>query len=490
MKPLRHFLSSHHLTLICFQIGVSISIVLGFPPGFSESLAESLSVKKTEAGAPEMFEKRSDEHTKKLSEKLTKPSRKREYNLKSSLSLSLENYPEYQSLQSQLEIAALAERNAFVSMLPQIDLKAQHSLLSEDPKTDNTPLVTTLGMSLTETLFDSGKSITSYEIAQWRRKSLEKEVQYKQNQLIFNLTQLYIQYSYSFKLLKARQLQHQFLENQFKTTSQLYLQGLKTRRDFLRFKTQILKSEIELSELKTEIEKKKVDLSRFVGVNISGADDIDFVPFDFSDKANRIPTLSLEETNSLAQWVQQPLYQSLQSQREIATLELSLIDRNVWPELILSMNGQIGSYRNEKSSFGDNKSSIWSANIELKYNLWDWGQRSKERAIAQYKKNIAENEIQNQLLTLNSEMNQIVIDYQQMQKNSQLAQELFDLEQKNMNFLEKEYRNGKVSYLDYMTALDNLSLAQTRWYSNLSQLQITYFNYLYRQGKLYDYFFK
>ena len=66
------------------------------------------------------------------------------------------------------------------------------------------------------------------------------------------------------------------------------------------------------------------------------------------------------------------------------------------------------------------------------------------------------------------------------------SKELLSLEKENLDFIGREYRNGKVAYLDLINGLNNLSDAEIKYYSATSDLIIAEYTLLYHQGKLYE----
>lgn len=56
----------------------------------------------------------------------------------------------------------------------------------------------------------------------------------------------------------------------------------------------------------------------------------------------------------------------------------------------------------------------------------------------------------------------------------------------SIDYIEREYRNGKIQYLDLITALNNLADAQIKYYSAALDIQTVKYTSLYHHGKLYE----
>lgn len=73
-----------------------------------------------------------------------------------------------------------------------------------------------------------------------------------------------------------------------------------------------------------------------------------------------------------------------------------------------------------------------------------------------------------------------------MRKSYHLAKEWVAIELTNIEYIGREYRNGKVQYLDMIAGLNALSDAQNKFYAVSAELHNVQFNILYHKGNLYD----
>ncbi|MBY0415829.1 MAG: TolC family protein, partial [Bdellovibrionales bacterium] len=175
-------------------------------------------------------------------------------------------------------------------------------------------------------------------------------------------------------------------------------------------------------------------------------------------------------------------------QREINKLDTDLIRKKNLPEISVSSGISYGSsqYVGTGQTFNDNDRLNWNALLTIKYNLWDWGIRSNNTEASLTKNIILNNDLKSELLILKSDINQFMINSNQVKRNYDLAKELLSLERNNLNFIEVEYRNGKIQYLDLITGLNNLTDAQVKFFTASSDLLSIKYTSLYHQGKLYD----
>lgn len=416
------------------------------------------------------------------------------YDLKQVLHQALSQSPEADSYRLELENSQWEERNAWHRFFPSLDLKASHGFYGAKPtkytldSSGNTvnasnQWVTEYSLSLTETLYDNGESYTKFKMAQLRRDLAELNQMKFQNQLSLDVGLEYIKFSLNSKLLDMQQNQFKLLKKQFKQISSAYYQGFKTRKDFLRFKSQINRAELDLLQLQSQIDKNKNELSRLIGQPPSSQQPLALTPLLLAELTPKEEDLQLIYSHSLDAQISEKL-------RTVNSLEAQLVTRKNWPELNLSAGLSYQSEQNNYSRFSDNLNWNWNGLITLKYNLWDWGIRSRNAKIALNSSKIKDNQLYLKDLQFDSQIKTLLNRYSQLRKHLKIADDLLSLEKDNIILIQQEYQNGKVQFLDLIKGLTDLTDSQTKYYTTLAELQSSYFQYLFYKGTLYDYISK
>jgi outer membrane protein TolC len=409
------------------------------------------------------------------------PAHTQVFDLKKSIEFAVAHSPEFDSLQRQLSIYELEEKTAIARQLPSLDLTATHGIVDSDPKTKTTPWSSQFNLGLTESLYDNGVTNSNRHIAHLNHQQAELNFKQQRNRLSLEIVHQFLIYSLNVKLAEIQEKQFKLVSKQHNIVSNDYHQGTKTKKDFLRFKTQINRSEIDLINSKNTVEKSKQELQRLLGIGISVQENPIFVPLSLDKMDSKIQSSSVDLESHL-------LYKIAKIQKEANQLSVDIVSRKKFPELFLTagIDYSSSSYIDTKQSFGDNGQIGWNALLTLKYNFIDWGIRSRDSIIASQKNMIQNNQLDVTLLGLMTLLNQLQVEVVQIQRNYLLAKELLSLEQSNINFIEREYRTGRVQYLDFISGLNNLSDAELKFYSSASDLQKNKFNILYHQGKLYE----
>ncbi len=398
---------------------------------------------------------------------------------------AVENSPEFNSIKQRLAIADLEESSAFYRFFPSLDLNAVHGIEDSDPRLatlgTGAPWASRTTLSLTQSLYDNGETNSKYKIAKLNKEQALLNFNEQKNKLALDIMVQFLNYSLNVKLVDIQEKQFSMMTRQYQSVSKDFYQGVKTKKDFLRFKTQVNRIEIDLATAKTGLEKSRLALLKLLGAASDSNESYTFVPIDLEKINDPISNKALTTKNHY-------MYRYADLQRSINDLNYNLIGRKNWPELLFTAGASYGSsqYVNSNQSFSDNDVVSWNALITLKYNFFDWGVRSRDADVAFLKSKIQNNDLQVSLLGIDSIVKELKLNTRQAQRNFGLAKDLLKLEKDNLGFLQTEYRNGKVQYLDLVTGYDNLADAEFKFYSAASEFENIRYLTLYHQGLLYE----
>lgn len=411
------------------------------------------------------------------------PASRTVFDLKKTVQFAIENSPAFDSPKRELDIATLEEKSAFARQLPSLDLTATHG-----PQEDSVPgtlasrTKSEFILGLSESLYDNGVTQTNYQIAKIKKQQAELVFENQRNKLSLAVVNAFIKYSLAVKLVEIQEKQFNLIRKQYELISKNYHEGLKTKKDYLRFKTQVSRGEINLLNARSNIETSKQELIRLIRAGVSKETAVfEFQPLSFELQPTDLSNSEISVENHKE-------FAAAQLQKQVNNLTADLTRRKYWPEWHITAGASYSSadYLNTGKSFEDNDRWGWNALLTVKYNFLDWGIRSRDRQVAQLRNSVQDNLLETQMLTLQSDINQLQINLQQMQKNYGLAKELFALETSNIQLIEREYRNGQVAYLDLITGLQDLSDSQVKFFTASADLQSARYNLLFHQGSLYE----
>lgn len=385
--------------------------------------------------------------------------------------------------ENERDVARLEAEVTLTKLLPSLDFKSTHGRREVKPAQKLLPkYVSEFEFSLTESLFDNGVSWSQRKKALLKEKRANLNYVLQKDKMALDIASALAKLALAQKTLENQLNQNQIILKQYKLIERDYFQGVKSRRDYLRLRTQKSRSILELEDTKVQLKKAQLDLARLLSNDGSISENMAFQFEDIEKSPINFNIQELTRGDFLAS-------EKAELDFQIHAIEKSLVARNRWPEIKAELAAQYGSsgYWRSPDTIASNDSSSWSALLSLNYNLFDWGQRSKERQIAAHQEQSSNNKTKLELLQIRSEVSKNKEDVLSIQSNLLLTKELRDLEKANLSDLETEYRNGKVLYLDLMNGLNDYSQAQLRYLRALTDFRIKCYSLMAQKGKLYEF---
>lgn len=375
------------------------------------------------------------------------------------LQKALLSSPTYLTTKNELEVAKLEAANAKALFFPSLDLSASHGVRDINPDTAGltarSQLVSGTTLTLSENFYDNGETSKRNRIAGYKFQLAQINFQKNRSEIIRSVTLAFYRYNISLQNLKFTTKNFEELQRLAKLVSNQYFQGMKTKKDYLSFKTRSQRSRLDVIAAEQNLLESRTDLLAKMGLD---ADDP--IRFDEAMPPKKLKRIASEQLNS------ENLYESqrLAIQKKISELEVDLAKRLYWPELSLVGTASYGSsnYIDTGQNWSDNDISQWSVLVNLKFNLLDWGIRSRNIQIALASQNSQEQGFQILLLQAQKELESFKLEVARSEENYRLSKELQKMEEDTFKILERDYRSGQTTYLELTTGLANLLDAQSR----------------------------
>jgi len=394
-----------------------------------------------------------------------------------------ENAPGLAIERTTEEIRVLEERNSRYKLLPNLDLTTTNGLRgtsSDRGASPTQPWSSLLMLSLIEYLYDNGESLTRIRIASLKSERARLSVLKTREELSLQVAQEFYLYSLSNELIEVKRQQKISIEKQYASLSQEYLQGFKTKQDYLRLKARLQRSVLDVLAAESKRDQAEIQLNKILGVQSEDGKKLKFIPLRASDMLKKIPeTLPVLENTYLYR------IQQLDAQIDDKTVDLSR--RKIWPEASLSsgVTYQFQDYLNAPTGYASS-STNWNVLLTLTYKIWDWGNLRRDASIAQSK---ALNEAHDRKKNWFEQRAKIEVLGEEMQRLSSsfsLQKELLAMEDETYTRLSANYREGKIPYLDLITGMDNLLDARVNYYTIYFNLLSKFAEYQSYEGKLYE----
>lgn len=400
------------------------------------------------------------------------------YNLNTAVRYALEHSPTLGAESQRNHLAELDFRNRKTAFYPSLDLESHHGIGSAHPGTATDPWMSGLNLKLSENLYDNGTSIIRYKQGRLARELASLNLAKERDSLILELTKQFYEFSRSHQLMDAAKMQRDLLQQQFKTVGNQYRQGLKTKRDFLRFKAQAQRSELDHRLAGNRNAKSSFELRRLMGLPAS-----EKVEFDVLNAENLHLDIPQKEPAIEKTWE----YQVAKTYMDLQPFDVDLAKRKYFPELNLTTGAYYRNtnYLNSQNSFSSTGQYGWNILLQLNYNFLDWGLRSREIEKAQANRLIAEHDLKKAALQTHADLQALMRDLGDLNANLIVSKELLSAQQEAYDLIRREYTEGRVEYWDLMTSLTDLLDAKARFLNARYDLASVLAKYRYFEGTLY-----
>ena len=369
--------------------------------------------------------------------------------------------PDYDTLMRTSHNSHLLSKNAWATIFPEIDLQAYHQYADQGgslPPTaviyPHAPWSNFAGVTVNENLYDNGESYRQVEISNLSASIADLAANRGRQALLLKVAKAYYDFSSAMGSIVLQRQEIETLRQQFRTIEGRYRQGMSSNRDFLRIKVQLQRAEISLQTQEISIEESGTALRLAIGESR----DVGFVPL--SEDANsldgmRFPDVMPEETFD---------YRIARMQDEVSDLKFGSAVRADLPRLTLkgSYSYDVPEYLGPRVPGQDDPYWNFTGLIVLDYTLFDWGIRHHNIEIADNQKQI-EMDVQKTIrLSAAQALNRLKKQVQLYLNSYRESRSILKNEEEAYESLNRGYREGKVTYLDLITALDDLYSSRTQ----------------------------
>ena len=405
---------------------------------------------------------------------LKKPIQK--FALKDLVKHALVHSPMSKNSTHRLRINHFKVKNAVSQFFPSLDLKSDLGYRENNMILQDTPLTTGLTLSLSETLYNNGANITAYNIAKQENSRSFVEYARDQSQICLDVIREYSNYSFLIYLLEVQKAQYELIKQRFQLTEEQYKYGGEKRIDFLRFKAEFQRNQMLISQIETAIHQSIEHIKSIIG----------FIGLSLTISPMKVTEVNYKTVDDKK--IEDILknhyeYKIADYSKNINKAQVQLEERKYWPSITVDANM---GYLNSNHEFYRSDPVNLSAFITLRYNLWDWGIRKRNISIAKVTSYIQNNDIDQSLLRLKTQIETLFLSINQQVNNLNSSKELIDLEKEAYDFITRDYYNGSLTFLDFINASDNYKRAQESYYTNFFNLKKLFAEYKHHKGDLYE----
>ncbi len=406
---------------------------------------------------------------------------------KESLAILLERSPRFDSAKKTFEIQNLNAVNAKRSWFPILDLKLEHGLKGEDNSDEKkSGFANALTLRTVGNLYNNGTDLIRVDSTSLRVQMEELNLRLEKERLTFELYSAFLRFSDAQYAFEIQIKQNEIINREYKNIFELYQQGLKPQKDYLRFKAELKRSELELLSSKNLLRKAEIEILKILGLTTDSDLDnyhIEALPLDL-DYVGDLPNTNPSLFKNLR-------YMVLGLQSKINKNEALIVKSQNSPEITLTTQGSfyVDDYLKGKQYIKGNKEIEWAALLSVKFNLIDWGIADRKIEAAILQSYVAENKNRDEINDIISKNEALYLDILEKNSNYILSKELLKVEQKNYSYIETDYREGRASYLDLIFANRDLLDSKVQIYRIFFELKQLLAQFKLLEGELYDSFF-
>ncbi|HWU41887.1 MAG TPA: TolC family protein, partial [Bdellovibrio sp.] len=142
------------------------------------------------------------------------------------------------------------------------------------------------------------------------------------------------------------------------------------------------------------------------------------------------------------------------------------------------------TFYHTNKTWNDNDKSFWLAGATFTWNLWDWGQRSAVVQSAKLDTMKVESQSDFDVRDAHARISELEQQLKVVQRQFEISENLLKIENESYVLMERAYKEGRSTYLDFSTALSDLLSAQTQKIQIEYQLILTGFELNHRRGYL------
>ena len=408
----------------------------------------------------------------------------------------------------QTQVAERQLKNAKYSLLPSLDLSTSHGLQNNLSIGGNNTLLqssttapwySSLNLTLSEKFYDNGQTLFQIDAQSLRLQiaTLEKE-QTRQKQLK-DFLKLYFDLILNEQTRRVRQDQAEQLSKRKILWERQWHEGVRTAQDYLRIDVESGRADLDLLQLHLEKNRLLQQLQQQVPAvaawNSVTVNDrlLEIFAKRFN---NREQLMHLVKVSDSANERQEARYQkSLEwqlahLQQQNFEIDPKIERRKYWPniDLVGSMSYTNLNYINSPEAFSQAARTSYSLLLNISFNIFDWGLRSRNIEMADLNLRIHIVDLQQQ-----RERVRLALDFEyarlkQVLASYDLQNRVLETQGRTLKLIETNYREGRASYIDLISEWNRLADGRVR----LNGFRLDFLNSIaeikYNEGAFDDYF--
>ena len=387
---------------------------------------------------------------------LPSPVAGRVLSLKEAIDIALENQPTIQARLGDYAAAQQRVYQAFSGLLPQLGgswVAARDQLVfgaggGNISTVTRTKYIwstsTTAKATLSQLLFDFGKTVAATDAAKSNAESSKEDVEIDRSDTVLQVKESYFNFLFGQRLVKVNQEAVARAELNLRSAKGFFEVGTQPKFTVTRAEVDVANAQVTLIQAKNAVRLARVALNTAMGISATA-------PTEVQDILSYEP-FPVDESRLLAEALQRrPEYRQIKVRVEAAEATLRQNFRNFFPDI--TSNAFYGAARADMNE-------IWELGLTLNWSIFDGGNKIAKYKEAKANLEAAQSRVRVEELSIWKEVEQSYINVIETEERIQAAKKAVESAQENFRLAQGRFDAGVGTIIELTDA--QLALTQTQ----------------------------
>ncbi len=322
-----------------------------------------------------------------------------------------------------------------------------------------------LGAKYSLPIFTGFKLERNVDIKDLNEKLTNIKYKLTKNQLIYNLTVLYLKTLSLYKLKKSLLAYQKSLTTLYQNINEMVKLGKKPEVDLLKVKYELESVKAKIEKVNNSIDSLKASIKAIVGddnLDLSNIEDIRPSDFNYSDiNINDLDRIKAEDLKE-----------------KIGKLKIDIAKSEYYPQILFNASFQ-------RNMGNDEYKDLWQVGFLINFNLFDFGVREREYLKAVLQRKAISEEKRKTILEIKSKIKEALNNIKSAEAEVKASEKKLKYAKEVEEIEKTKYMAGVSSLYDYLKAKAYRYQAESDYYTAIydREIQITYLKYLLEEFK-------
>lgn len=343
------------------------------------------------------------------------------------------------------------------------------------------------GLVVRQNLYDGGLAWNTLRRSQVTRDRAEASVKVAREKMTFDVIKAFITCGQRENRVRAAKRKLDLLEAQIDLANRKFKQGLKQKRDYQLLEAEVQRAHLAIGRAQNDVFDSYRVLETLIGSPQNTLDDTHVNMID-GDAAVTIAKQKFVDAQSSIDQINPELRVSSLTLKDL-DLALSQARRQYWPTLSANATASYGG-----PNFIGAGSQNWSqrlgwtssVGLSLNWTLWNWGGTSSIVAQAKIDQQIESKRFAQKKLEVQNLYQGLVHRIERSTRLLEIQRHIRDLERKSVLDTQKEYREGRMGYLDLIAGIERDIESEINQENESYEYFIAMAELMKLKGSLYD----